>query len=209
MSKHTRVATQIRDLDALERALKSLGIRYQRGEHLAWSTYGQHGANAVFVIDRETNWEAYNQRYRVNGYGQMAVIQNDDGSYSMVYDTHYGQEDNAAAQIIKQQYALEVVSAGLAAYGLSASEVEMQKDGSIRVLATSYGPAGETKVEARITREGMVDASAGGFQGEACSPVVQKVQQALGGQIISETPNDDYYAPPSDPGVFRDISDYH
>lgn len=207
MSHFTKVATKIVDVNALKRALDTLGIQYTAGTNLSWNAYADRGTGAVVVINKNTTWNAHGNQYRINQYGQCAFIPDETGAIQIVYDDHFHEIDEAAITSIKQQYSLEVVKEALAGQGLTPEEVVMQPDGSIKVVARGYGVTGVTEVTAKVDKAGIVEAGAAGFKGEACLPVVAKIQQLVGGQVIASEPTSEFYDPESG-GEYRDVSDY-
>lgn len=205
MSKFTRVQTAVKDIEALKRGLRKLGVKFQEGDcNLSYDSYGRSGNNAAVVINKNTTINGFGKTGNVNRYGQFAVVPDGSGGFEFHYDSHFGKVDDTVADIVKQAYALEMLETAAASQGLTLAEVEYQPNGSIRILMQGFGIMGKTEVVASVSATGEVQAEVQGVKGEACAPIVHQIQIAIGGQVVKEENTSDFYSPPDDGSeVFR------
>jgi hypothetical protein len=184
MSKFTRVRTQITSKEVFCQALDSLGIQYQADGFKSYENIAVKIPAQLFT----TPWGKDATILGLNGVQLIGV----NGGFELGWNEDYP-VNAQAARMITQQYALTVVQQAVADRGMQIAEMEMQPDGSIRARVISYGAAQQQAVETTVAPDGTVTANLTGFQGQGCAPVVQQIQQVLGGQVLDEGNNDDWY----------------
>lgn len=188
MSKFTRVRTQVTSKDVFCAALDSLGIIYQVDDQIP-----AHYRDTAVLVPEQTFNTSWGKQGRIRGYTGLRLLTTASGGFEMGWDSDYSSHNPQAANMIMQQYALQMVQQAVAERGMQLAELEMQPDGSIRALVRNYGSARQEAVETTVALDGTVTANLTGFQGQGCAPVVQQIQQVLGGAVLDEGPTDDWY----------------
>jgi hypothetical protein len=203
MSKFTRVRTKITSDIMFCRALGALGIPYKK--------FPDKSLTVLRIVGGTSFTTQWGQSAQIARYADISLEYDPNtDSYSLRYAGDYGERNDVAIQLILQQYALMVVQQAIADRGMEIVEMERQPDGAIRarvVAPSSFGSAQQPAVETRIHIDGTVEANLSGFAGQACAPVVQHIQQQLGGDVLSDEPGPDWWGGDDGAALWRNDYD--
>ncbi len=125
MSHFTKVATKIKDLVSLKKALDQLGWKYQSAEEgVVVRGYKGQTLKAEVSIDM--------------GKYDIGVVKNENGDYELVADwwgieTTRGVTEEVAAQEINAKYAYQRVLVALEDQGYQVDANNVQADGSVKL----------------------------------------------------------------------------
>lgn len=203
MSHFTKVKTAITDLAAFQRACDAMGLKYEiaeAGKTLSYREYFGGTRNDAALVIRKGQAGKYAPRFC-----DVALIADPEhpGQYQIGVDSMESELTNR----MLQRYAYEIVMAVATQQGQTVVDEEVQPDGSIKLTLRYYATSGGTEnldVEAEVTPEGMVQATTKGYKGDACLPMIRTIQQAMGGEVLTEKPTDDFYDPGMGGGVMRE-----
>ncbi|MEM6448277.1 MAG: DUF1257 domain-containing protein [Cyanobacteria bacterium P01_D01_bin.123] len=127
MSHFSQIRTQIRDLDALERALSDLGIDAVRGQEQARG-YLQQVQPVALKISQSNG---YDVGFQWNG-----------SAYTLVADMQYWQQPWSVETFLNkvtQRYAFQAIVNRSAEQGFQIVEQKQTNDGSVRLVLQRWG----------------------------------------------------------------------
>jgi hypothetical protein len=120
MSKISTIRPRVRDLNALEAALKDMGGTLHRD----MKTYVQWGSQTR-TCDHAISFQGKNM--------QMGLIKQDNGEYELEYDHMLDDKVGHGASKLMDIYNMKKSFSEAVAMGYSASEYTKEKDGSLKM----------------------------------------------------------------------------
>lgn len=131
MSHFTTVATQIKNLTCLLRALDKLKMKYTHAEE-GVTVRGWRGQTSLAEVS--INMGRYD----------IGVVKNDDGTYGLVADwwgieTTVGKMEKELVDEISREYAYQTVVLACEEQGYHIDEQTVEKDGTIKLSVSKWG----------------------------------------------------------------------
>jgi hypothetical protein len=126
MSHFSSIKTQIRDLNALKKALTDLQVDWKEGPH-AVRGYQGDSRTAELVIEQENGYDV--------GFGWNGE------EYELVADLQYWKQPltvNRFLSLVTQRYAVNTVLSTTADQGFQVSEQVKNQDGTVRLVVQRW-----------------------------------------------------------------------
>ena len=135
MSHFTKVATKIRNIIALKKALEKLNLKYTAAEQ------------GVGVQVRGYKGQKLTAELSINmGKYDIGLVQQEDGTYTMVSDwwgveTTVGKTEQEITQEVEKEYAYQLVVQACEeqGYQIQAGDIQQTEDGTVNLVATKWG----------------------------------------------------------------------
>ena len=180
MSKFTKVQTQINDLLAVSKALKEMGIEHEldlQGK-LTYDAYYEHRNNAFLVIHKGRHSTKDGQEYKI-AYEDTVLVRAEDGAgFEWLHSTH---STDGLPEAINQAYAEGKIRQVAAAQGYRIQSATKLQDGSKRMIIQVGGSGAKAEVD--ISHGGSIAAAVKGIKGNACAPIIRRIEEAAGGEV--------------------------